>query len=221
MRNLFNYENGIMSTVARVADAVTLGVLWVLCSLPVFTIGAASAALYYAYNKCIRQKMGYAWKTFFENFKSNFKQATQIWLFLLGLILFAVLDSYLLSLMQDAGLLIDVLRAAIIALMLVSVIWGLYLFPYLSRFAVSSKAVMKNCALIALANMPQSILLFVIFVICVIGFICAPFLNLFIPSLYMLLANRIQEKIFRKYMRPEELEAQLPPERDESGVRSS
>lgn len=216
MRSFFNYENGIMSKIARVADAVTLGVLWVLCSLPIFTIGASSAAFYYAYNNCIRQKMGYAWKTFFESFKSNFKQATKIWLLVLGILLIAVLDSYLLGLMEEAMVLIDLLRAVIIFLTLSCILWGLYLFPYLSRFDVPSKAVMKNCTLIALANMPQSLLLLLLFAACAFGFVCLPILNLFIPSLYMCFANRIQEKIFRKYMRPEDLTAQIMAEQETS-----
>lgn len=215
MQNLFNYENGIMSTISRAADSIVLGILWLICSIPIFTIGAASAAFYYTYNRCICMKMDYVWKTFFTAFKSNFKQATQIWLSVLGLILVIVADCYLLSLMQDAYFLISVIRAAIIVLTLVSVIWVLYLFPYLSRFEVPNKTVMKNCALIALANMPQSLLLLVIFAVCAFGFICLPLLNLFIPVLYIFCANKIQEKIFRKYMRPEDLEAQLPSKEDE------
>lgn len=209
MSNFFNYDNGIMSTVARVADTITLGVLWVLCSVPIFTVGAASAAFYYAYNRCIRMKMDYAWKTFFAAFKSNFKQATQIWLIVLGMILVIVADCYLLSFMQNAHFLISLIQAAIIVLTLFSVIWMLYLFPYLSRFDVPNKAVMKNCALIALANMPLSLLLLVLFAVCAVGFVFVPLLNLFIPSLYIVFANKMLEKIFRKYMRPKDLEAQL------------
>lgn len=214
MGSFFNYENGIMSKIARVADAVTLGVLWVLCSVPIVTIGASSAAFYYAYNNCIRQKMGYAWKTFFQSFKSNFKQATKIWLIVMGILLIALLDSYLLELMEGSSVLIDLIRAVIIVLTLSCILWGLYLFPYLSRFEIPSKDAMKNCALIALANLPQSLLLLLLFAVCAFGFVCLPLLNLFIPSLYMCLANRIQEKVFRKYMRPEDLEAQIMAEQE-------
>lgn len=217
MGSFFNYENGIMSKIARVADAVTLGVLWVLCSVPIVTMGASSAAFYYAYNHCIRQKMGYAWKTFFVSFKSNFKQATQIWLMVLGILLIAVLDSFLLGLMEQM-VLIDLLRAVIIVLTLSGILWGLYLFPYLSRFDVPNKAAMKNCALIALANMPQSLLLLLLFAACTFGFVCLPLLNLFIPSLYMFFANRILEKIFRKYMRPEDLTAQITAEQETNAL---
>lgn len=212
MGSFFNYENSITSKIAQIADTVTLGVLWVLCSLPVVTMGASSAAFYYAYNRCIRQELGYAWKTFFGAFKSNFKQATQIWLIFLGMMVLLVLDCWLLYRMVENGVLIQMLIAVITVGLFITISWGLYLFSYLSRFNLPNKAVMKNCALILLANMPKSLLLLVIFAVCAVGFVCLPVLNLLIPAIYIVCANRIQEKVFRKYMRPEDLELQLQAE---------
>ena len=212
MKNFFNYESSLMSKAAQVADTVTLGVFWVLCSVPIFTIGASSAAFYYAYTKCIRQKQGYAWRTFFQSFKSNFKQATQIWLMVLGMLLIAVLDTYLLGLMEGATVWIDILRAVVFVLTLFCILWTLYLFPYLSRFDLPNKAAMKNCTLIALANFPWSLLLLLLFALCTVGFVCLPLLNLFIPSVYMFFSNKILENIFQKYMSPEDLAAQTPAE---------
>ena len=197
-----------MSTVARIADTIALGALWVIFSLPVFTMGATSAAFYYAYTKCVRQRMDYSWKTFLAAFKSNFRQATRIWLLVLFLLAVALLDSYLLGQLAAGALWVNLLRAVIVLLTLACVLWGLYLFPYLSRFDVPDKAVMRNCALILLANMPQSLLLLLLFAACALGFICLPILNLLIPALYMFLVNPIFEKIFRKYMRPEDQAAQ-------------
>lgn len=205
MNNLFNYENGIMSKIAQIADIVTLGVFWVIFSLPLITLGASSAAFYYSYTKCIRQKTGYAWKTFFQSFKSNFKQATGIWLGVLAALLMAALDSYLMGLTDKFTVALNLLRAVIFILTLFCIIWSLYIFPYISRFALSTKAAAKNCILIMLANFPSSLLLLLLFVVCGVSFVCLPLLNLFIPSIYMLFANRILEKVFQKYMPPEDV----------------
>lgn len=207
MQNIFDYDNSLMSTINKVADAVTLGVLWVVCSLPVFTIGAASAAFYYAYSKCIRKRQDYAWKTFFTSFKSNFRQATQIWFIVLAVLAVAIADCYLLSLIKD-NILVTFLQMLCILLLFTGCIWMLYLFPYLSRFENPNKRAMKNAALIALANASQSILLLILFAACVTGTILLPLLNLFIPSLYMFCANRILEKVFGKYMYPADSAAQ-------------
>lgn len=207
MKNLFNYENGIMSAISAIADSMILGVLWVICSIPVFTIGAASAAFYYAYNKCVCQKTGYIWQTFFSGFKSSFKQATQIWLIVLGLAAIVIIDYRLLGLMGNTTPLVLLVQTALIVVALFVVLWALYLFPYIARFESDNKTVMKNCALIAVANIPWSILLLVAFAITVLIFLCLPMLNLLFPALYMFCANKILEKVFRKYMPAEELAA--------------
>ena len=202
--NFFNYESGIMSAINKVADTLILSVLWVLCSLPVFTVGASSAAFYYAYQKCVRQRTDYAVRTFFTGFRSNFKQAATVWLVVLGLSVVAVADWYLLSLMKDTSILIPIIQAALLVVMAAIVIWALYLFPYLSRFENTTKTILKNCALIAIANLPRSILLLVLFFLCGVGFVSFPLLNLLIPALYIACANRILESIFQKYMPSEE-----------------
>lgn len=205
MKNLFNYENGVMSAISSIADSMVLGVLWVVCSLPVFTIGASSAAFYYAYNKCIRQKTDYIWRTFFAGFKHNFKQATQLWLIVLCLLSFVTIDFHLLGLMENTTILVQIIQVALITTMLFLILWALYLFPYISRFESSNKTAMTNCALIAVANILRSILLLVVFAITALVFLCLPVLNLLIPAVYMFCANKILESIFRKYMSPEDL----------------
>ena len=67
-----------------VFDLVIMHLLWIICSLPIFTIGASTTALYYAFMKRARRDEGYIWKNFFHSFKADFKQATIIWLILLG-----------------------------------------------------------------------------------------------------------------------------------------
>ncbi len=219
MQNFFHYENKFMSAIGAIADGIVLGILWIICSIPIFTIGASSAAFYYAYNKCIFRKEGYVWGTFFSGFKTNFKQATLIWLILLGLSALFAVDFYLLRFMHNAALLVLIIRTVLIGLILGSLILTLYLFPYLSRFEISNRTAIKNCTLLALANLPQSILLLILFALCFIGFVCLPLLNLLIPALYMLCANRILEAVFRKYMSEEDLAAQIQEAVAETAVR--
>jgi uncharacterized membrane protein YesL len=61
-------------------DLVFAGLLWTVCSLPVVTLGASSAALYYAVVKCVRHERGTLYRVFFEGFRSNFRAATRLWL---------------------------------------------------------------------------------------------------------------------------------------------
>ena len=67
-----------------VFDLVIMHFIWLVCSLPIFTIGASTTALYYTFMKRTRRDEGYIWKNYFSSFKSNFKQATIIWLIILA-----------------------------------------------------------------------------------------------------------------------------------------
>ena len=51
-------ESKLRSALTAVIDLVWAGILWLLCSLPVITLGAASTALYYSVVKCIRHERG-------------------------------------------------------------------------------------------------------------------------------------------------------------------
>ena len=47
MKNLFNIENPVWVFMGKLVDILILAGLWLLCSLPVVTIGPSTAALYY------------------------------------------------------------------------------------------------------------------------------------------------------------------------------
>ncbi len=92
----FSYESRFSQLLMKLSCSCLLNILWFICSLPIFTIGASTTALYYASLKVIRDEESHAWQLFFHSFKENFKQATQLWLILLGAGLFLGADGYIL-----------------------------------------------------------------------------------------------------------------------------
>lgn len=209
MSSFFNYDNKFLSGISKGADSVILGILWFICSIPIITIGASSAAFYYSFNKSIRQKKGYAWKEFFHGFKICFKQSTIIWLILLALTFLLLTDcNIIINILQDTFTFSNVLLGFLLVFLILMTMWGLYLFPYLARFENRVREIMKNCMLIMLGNILWSILLLLLFVVAIVAFLLSPVLGIFVPAIYMLFANRILEHVFKKYMRPEDLQEQ-------------
>ena len=51
---IFNPQNRFWQTLDHFADLLILSLLWLVCSLPLITAGAASAALYDAVARCVR-----------------------------------------------------------------------------------------------------------------------------------------------------------------------
>lgn len=209
MGNILRYDNKGMALISKAVDSFILGLLWLICSLPVLTIGASSAAFYYAFNKSIRQNIGYPWKEFLHGFRINFKQATILWGILAALGLVLSLDIYILTGdYLEIGIFKPALLVAAVMVGVMAVMWGLCGFAYLSRFENTLKLTLRNSLLVTFSSIFWSLLLLVLFVSAVILFFSVPILSLFVPAVYMLGANRILERVFRQYMGPDDLAAQ-------------
>ena len=76
---IFDVDNAVFRAIDTIGKIFILNLYWVICSLPIFTIGASTSALLYASMK-LHDREGYVTSNFFSSFKENFKQATEIWL---------------------------------------------------------------------------------------------------------------------------------------------
>ncbi len=65
---------------------------------------------------------------------------------------------------------------------------------------------MKNCGIIAVANLPRTCLIFLELVVFVLIFFFVPVLSIFAPALLCLAFNLTLEKVYQKYMSPEDIE---------------
>lgn len=153
MGNLFNPEAPLMQGLGKIADMMLLNVLTVLLSLPVVTAGAAIAALYDATWR-ILQDEGSVYGAYFRAFKSNFKQATVLWLLTLasGALLLFCLLFYLNNSMQ----VLVVLASLILLLWSITEAW---IFPLQSRFENPVRITLKNAVYCAIGYLPRSLVM--------------------------------------------------------------
>ena len=204
MGGLFHYDGFIVQLCNKIADSICLSILWLVSSLPIVTIGASTTALYYAINEGIRYDNGGIWHAFWRSFRTNFKQATIIWLLLLlvyGALCGSCFSAYRLCI---NGLLIkEMFYFLLIALALV-MSWGNLLFPYLAKFQNSTGMIFKNCFIIGLLNFPIALLQPLFFLLVLLGVSFFPLAILCAPGLYMVLSCYTLEPVFRKYMSPED-----------------
>ena len=205
MGGLFRYDGVLFRFINKMVDAVGLSLLWLITSLPLITMGAATTALYYTTHKVIHYDRGRVWPEYWKCFLSGFKQATPLGLFLQVLIYLLGANAYSSYLMVMSGnATLWIFLTVLIPLVLI-LMWAVYLFPLVARFHSTTKAVMKNCLLIALWNLPLTLLLVGLFVACVAVVVFVPLSFTYMPVTYMLLSSVILEKIFPKYMTPEDL----------------
>ena len=151
----------------KLCSSCYLNVLWFIFSLPIFTIGASTTALYYASLKIVRDEESHGWKLFFHSFKENFKQATQLWLILLGAGLFLGADGYILYHLRKSStgamaVIWTLILALVIAASIIYVIVLLYVFPLLASVHNTNTAMLKNAFLIGTHYLFATILVFAV-----------------------------------------------------------
>ena len=78
--NLFN-EDGIWGrTFNFLGQLIALNLLWMVCSIPVITVGTSTTALYYCILKLKKDGDCSIWKQYWKSFRQNFIQSTIIWI---------------------------------------------------------------------------------------------------------------------------------------------
>ena len=199
-------DNPVFRGIGKILEVVGLSIVWLILCIPVVTAGAATTALYYTVHKTIKNSRGYAIRGFFSAFVSNFKQSTIVWLFFLVWLAILGVDCYYMYSFAVFGETMGKFRVLVYALTVLVVAWSLYVFPYIARFQTTTKEVFKNTLFIAVANAPSTIILTGLFVL--YGYIIYRWTPLIIvmPVIYNIFKSIYMEKLFRKYMTPEQLE---------------
>lgn len=205
MSSFFNYDNMFFRAFDKIINIFYISVLWIVFSIPIFTIGASTTAMYYTVNKVLSHGRSYVFKEFWGAFRANFKQSTVIWLILLAVAAVMGFDAYIMQQFDDAGNKLGRLYIFFEVMIGFEVIWALYIFPSIARFENTNRAIMKNAALMAVAHLPRTLLMAVILVAFLLLDWILPFLIIFIPAAFMWIWNLILEKIFRKYMSEEDI----------------
>lgn len=149
-------DSAVVGFLNKMTDLIVLNIIWILCCLPILTIGAATTAMYYVNITSIRQGDGYVVRRFLKSFRQNFKQATLLWLLLVAVCLLAVFD-FMFWYRQGSGLgkiMIVLSMAVVIVLFLIS----LYLFPVLAKFEGTLRATIKNSAVFSVGYLPYTLI---------------------------------------------------------------
>ena len=197
--NFFNPENKVMIFLSRITDYLILTFLWVLCSIPIFTIGASTTAMFYTSFKILDDEDSYITKCFFKSFKENFKQSTLLWLLAVAALAFLLLDFHFYSSL-DEGTMRFIGLVVFGFLLVLFTITMLYLFPYVSRFYCTFKQSIKFSLLLGIRHLPTTILLIVVDAVIVFACLYYLILFMFLPGFLCLANSFLLRRIFKIYM---------------------
>ncbi len=201
--SLFNPEAPFWRLMSSLVDILALSLLWVFTSLPLVTLGPATAALYDAAARCVRQGKSGALARYFSTFRRELKQGALLSLiFLIATALLLVpLRFFWLAVLADlvGAKLVLAAYAMFLVIPLGAFCW---VFPILSRFTLSLFETVKASVQFSIAYLPVTFLLVVSAVAAGLfsALYWAPMLIL--PCLAVLFWTLFIERIFAKYDTP-------------------
>lgn len=163
----FSYDSRFSQALLKISCSCWLNVLWFACSLPVFTLGASTAALYDVSLRIVKDRETHITKEFFTAFRRNFRQATKLWLIMLAAGIILAADLLIVSRLRNAStgtpaVIWTLILAVLIAAVIVYAIIITYLFPLIAYFENNDWAMLKNALLIGTRYLFSTILIFAI-----------------------------------------------------------
>jgi uncharacterized membrane protein YesL len=217
---MFKLDSPFMNFLNKVADIMILNILFIIFSIPVFTIGASFSAAYYMGFKMVKDEETYIVKGFWKAFKENFKQATLIWIIVM--IVAAILFCDYRIIMYSGIEFAQWTKTAMVAVTVVLLLGFSFVFPMQARYANTVKNTIKNGFLMALSHVPTA---FVINLIYAVPVLVLYFLPQSLPAVFLLACGLIifcQSffilKVFTKYEESLGLNAAQSIENDDDGI---
>ena len=166
MRFLFDPESQIMQILSRFCDIVILNLVFLLTCIPIFTIGASTAAFYRFTLDAVQDNEGKILHTYFGAFRSCFRKATVLWLLqvvlsvFLGINIFAAWQLYLAKGILGLGMLS--LSASGLLIFLGTCI---YLYPITVSYDFSIKKTITDSFIMAVGNPHVTLSVLILFAI--------------------------------------------------------
>ena len=201
--NLLSPDSKFMRAMSLLGDLIVLNLVFLLCCVPVVTIGAAVTALDTAVFRLVRGTEGRVLGQFFRAFRQNFRRATAVWLLLLLAMAVAVLDIWIFAAFTGILRLIEI---PFVLLLLVALFTAGYAFPLLSQFDNTVRATLRNGLILSLGFLPRTLMITVLNVFPFALLLLNPYMFLktgfFWVFFYFAIAAYLNAKLLEKVFAP-------------------
>ncbi len=157
--NFFSVDGHLYKFMSRLTDMFKLNFMWLLCSLPIVTMGAATTAAYTITLKMVDEEEGYIVAPFWKEFKANLKKGSIIGIIFLVACYAIYLDFQLFQVAEKYNTMFLIIGVIAIYLLFMHTV---YAFPLLARYENSIINTMRNSYSIAAKFFGRTIFLAVL-----------------------------------------------------------
>lgn len=163
MRKFFSPDSIAMRFLTLLCNLMYINLLFLIFSLPLFTMGASLTAMYTTLFKMLHGDDPFIGKTFVKSFKDNFKQSTLMWIPICIFEILFISGTYItLTILDEAYLPLQYPLS--IAFFLILCISN-YIFPQIALFKQTKSVILKNAVLLAISNFPTTLFMIAVPVI--------------------------------------------------------
>ena len=196
---LFSVDGGIYKFMTSLFTIFKVNMLWLLCSLPIVTIGAATIAAYDVTLKMVDDEEGYVARQFFKAFKANLKKGIPLGVLNLACMYITWLDFSLFEQFKDNPIILLIM--GILALVVFTLAF-LYSYPLQARYENTIFRTLENSFNISIRYFGRTLfLLFIVIVELIIIFwnMTTIFIGALVgPACIMYTISGVAKYIFRQ-----------------------
>ena len=204
MNQLFGTQSPLMMAVKKIADVLLVNLLWIITSIPVVTLGVSTAACYDVVYKDIWHDRGNAFFDFFRALRANLRQGLPVGILFTGLTAVLGLDIWLLQRLAEQGSPWGDFWVLVLIFLAFASVYFLWISAYLARFQLKLPEIALNTLKLCITHFPVVLLVGILSGGSILAVWLWPGTLFFLPTVAMLGCSLLLERVFRRYMTPEE-----------------
>jgi len=197
MGGFFSHDGMFYKIGSGIADIMVLGILWLLASIPLVTMGAATTAAYYVATKKANDRDVYMWRDFWRSFRQNFLLSTGAFLTLVAIFLLIALN------IRNIGLVEVFANAVLVAqffILVQAIFVMMYVFPVIARFEMGYRQAIKTAFFMANRHIFVTISnLVLLAAVLFIAWVAMPMLAIFSMGIYIYFSSFLLVRLFKKH----------------------
>lgn len=156
----FNEDNFLYIILCRIWDIVLINILFIVCSIPIVTIGPAFTAMHHVTLRIVKGNNPGTFRTFFRAFKQNFKQSFVVWIISLICIIILLANIEFLKAMNTSFA--SFLYYATYIILIFIIVMNLYIHPVIAAFEGTIKTQISNSVIFTFAKPAYAFIMFIL-----------------------------------------------------------
>lgn len=197
-KKIFDSDNRFNRFMTRIFNLMILNLLWMLCCIPIVTIGASTVALYTMTLRLVRDEEGSLTRDFFKAFRENLRQTVLVTLVFFFLYTFCLFN--ILTLRGGEGTIMVLLVGNIAILVLLTALW-VWIIPLIARYENTLAVHFNNAWRLAVGRFPYTLTFIVTTTAPLVWLMYSPQTFLFAFPLWFLLGGAGAAAINSVYLR--------------------